>query len=100
MWRSGHRTPPDLVDASVLRIQTGDITSESIAAAAADPDVCAVVVRSGERWGSFEDLPDRLADAGYEVAAEDGEVRQRCYLKPGLPTDDLRSAGRRPRRSR
>ena len=43
--------------------------------------MCAVVVRSGERWGSFDDLPDRLADAGYEVAAEDGDVR-RVYLKP------------------
>jgi hypothetical protein len=80
VWRSGHRTPPDLVDASVLRIQTGDLTSVSIAEAAADPDVCAVVVRSAERWGSFDDLPDRLAEAGYEVAAEDGEVR-RVYLK-------------------
>ena len=73
VWRAGRRTPPDLVDASVLRIQTGDLTSESVADGAAEPDVCAVVVRSGERWGSFDDLPDRLADAGYEVAAEDGD---------------------------
>ncbi len=81
VWRAGLRTPPDLVDASILRMQTGDLTSASIAAVAGEPDVCAVVVRSGERWGSFDDLPDRLADAGYEVAAEDGEVR-RVYLKP------------------
>ena len=81
----GRRTPPDLVDASVLRIETGDITSESLAEAAAEPDVCAVVVRSGERWGRFDDLPDRLADAGYEVAAEDGDVR-RVYLKPDCRT--------------
>ena len=78
VWRAGRRTPPDLVDASVLRIQTGDITSD--------------VARRGRRrarrvrrrrpqrasaGARFDDLPDRLADAGYEVAAEDGEVRRR-----------------------
>jgi hypothetical protein len=81
VWRSGHRTPPELVDGSILRIETGDITSERLAEVAARDDVCAVVVRSGERWGSFDDLPDRLAVLGYEVAAEQGDVR-RVYLKP------------------
>ena len=81
VWRAGRRTPPDLVDASMLRIETGDLTSASIAEAAGADDVCAVVVRSRERWGSFDDLPDRLAAAGYEVAAEDDQAR-RVYLKP------------------
>ena len=49
---------------------------------AARPEVCAVVVTSGVRWGSFEDLPTRLAALGYQVAAEDGEVK-RVYVKPG-----------------
>ncbi len=80
VWRAGRRTPPDLVDASILRIQTGDLTAASIAAAAADPEVCAVVVRSRVRWGSFEDLPERLAAGGYEVADEDAQGR-RLYLK-------------------
>jgi hypothetical protein len=80
VWRSGHRTPPNLVDASVLRIQTGDLTSARIAAAAAEPDVCAVVVSSGARWGSFDDLPDRLADAGYEIAV-DGGRHDRTYVR-------------------
>jgi hypothetical protein len=84
VWRSGHQTPSDLVDASMLRIETGDITSESLGAVAAQPDVCAVVITSGARWGSFEDLPDRLADAGYELAAADGGVR-RLYVKPDCP---------------
>ena len=70
VWRAGRRTPPDLVDASGLRIETGDITSESVAEAASADDVCAVVVRSRERWGSFDDLPERLAAAGYTVAVE------------------------------
>jgi hypothetical protein len=82
VWRAGRRTPPDLVDASKLRIETGDITADSLVAAATRPEVCAVVVRSGERWGSFDELPQRLAAAGYEVAAQDGAVR-RTYVKPG-----------------
>jgi hypothetical protein len=81
VWRSGHRTPPDLVDASVLRIETGDLTSARIAAVAGQPDVCGVVVTSGARWGRFEDLPDRLADAGYELVHDRGRP-DRVYLKP------------------
>lgn len=80
VWRAGRRTPPDLVDASILRIETGQLTSASVAAAAAEPDVCAVAVRSGVRWGSFADLPERLAAAGYEVADED-DLGRRLYLK-------------------
>jgi hypothetical protein len=80
VWRSGRRTPPDLVDASILRIETGDLTSASVAAAAGEPDVCAVVVSSGARWGSFEDFPERLAAVGYEVADED-DLGRRLYLK-------------------
>jgi hypothetical protein len=84
IWRGDHRTPPELVDASRLRIDTGDITSDRLAQVAAEPDVCAVVIRSGERWGSFDDLPDRLAALGYEIAAEDGDVH-RVYVKPDCP---------------
>jgi hypothetical protein len=51
-----------------------------LAAVAAQPDVCAVVVRSAVRWGSFDDLPERLLDAGYEIADEDARGR-RLYLK-------------------
>jgi len=81
VWRSGHATPADLVDASVLRIETGDITASSLASVAARPEVCAVVVRSAERWGRFDDLPHRLDELGYEVAARDGDSR-RVYVKP------------------
>lgn len=82
VWRAGRRTPPDLVDASKLRIETGRITAASIAAAAADPDVCAVAVRSQERWGSFEDLPQRLAAEGYELVLED-DLGRATYVDPG-----------------
>jgi len=80
VWRAGRRTPPDLVDASVLRIETGRITAASVAAAAATDDVCAVAVRSRQRWGSFEDLPERLAAAGYRAVLTD-EGSRVLYLK-------------------
>jgi 4-amino-4-deoxy-L-arabinose transferase-like glycosyltransferase len=80
VWRAGRRTPPDLVDASILRMETGQITAASLARVAADPDVCAVVVRSRVRWGSFADLPSRLADEGYDIALGRG-IRDRVYVK-------------------
>ena len=98
VWRAGRLTTPDLVDASILRIQTGDLTSASLAAVAAQDDVCAVVVRSAARWGSFDDLPDRLAAAGYEVADED-DLGRRLYLKPECDPAD-RPTRRRPLEAR
>lgn len=82
VWRAGRRTPPDLVDASKLRIETGHITAATIAAAARDPEVCAVAVRSAERWGSFDDLPDRLVAEGYELVLED-DLGRATYVEPG-----------------
>lgn len=81
VWRAGRRTPPDLVDASALRMESGDITAFSVAAAAADPTVCAVVVRSHVRWGSFTDLPDRLSALGYQVVWGD-DPSDRVYVDP------------------
>jgi 4-amino-4-deoxy-L-arabinose transferase-like glycosyltransferase len=80
VWRAGRRTTDDLVDTSVLRIETDRMDSDSVMAAASSSDVCAVAVRSEHRWGSFADLPDRLADAGYVVAQEDA-LGRRLYLK-------------------
>lgn len=81
VWRAGRRTPPDLVDASILRLQSGNLDSAGIAEAAADPAVCAVVVRSTVRWGSLADLPDRLARAGYELVRDEGPG-DRVYVDP------------------
>ena len=81
VWRAGLRTPPDLVDASVLRLESGNLTAADIAAAAAEPEVCAVVVRSRARWGSLPDLPARLAAAGFEVVLDDGPG-DRTYVDP------------------
>jgi 4-amino-4-deoxy-L-arabinose transferase-like glycosyltransferase len=67
VYRSGRRTTNDLVDTSVLRIETGRMTVGTVMASARDPRVCAVIVRSKVRWGSFPTLPARLATAGYRV---------------------------------
>ena len=80
VWRAGRRTTDDLVDASLLRIEVGHITSAYLARVAAQPDVCAVAVRSRVRWGSFDDLSFRLTDAGYEIAQTDDRGRV-LYLK-------------------
>jgi hypothetical protein len=84
-WRAGRRTTDDLVDPSMLRVQQGRYTEASLAAAAADPRVCAVVIRSDERFGHFTGLGDRLEAEGYEVtlrsttrAGDD----QRLYVRP------------------
>jgi len=78
VWRAGRQTPPDAVDASALRIESprGDIvvTGESLAAEAAQPEVCAVAVWSS-RYAGLEDLPERLEDAGYRVAGTYGGPR-------------------------
>lgn len=80
VWRAGRLTPPDLVDASRLRIDSGRITGASLAAAAADPRVCAVAVWS-DRFASLDRLPERLAAAGYVAATFDTAPRT-LYLKP------------------
>ena len=79
VWRSGHRTPDELVDGSALLTETGRITAESVAEAAGRDDVCAVVVWS-TRFGAFEDLPDLLEAEGYEVAQRFDDPRV-LYLK-------------------
>jgi hypothetical protein len=80
VWRSGRLMPPDLVDTSMLRIEVGQHDGERIAEFAELPEVCAVVVTSGSRWGSFDDLPGRLADLGYEPAIT-GDGPRVVYLR-------------------
>ncbi|MCU1458248.1 MAG: Dolichyl-phosphate-mannose-protein mannosyltransferase [Actinomycetia bacterium] len=84
VWRAGRRTPDDLVDASILRQKTSEpslrITSDTVVKAAAKPEVCAVAVRSGVRWGSFPDLPARLEAEGYQITQHYGGARA-LYVK-------------------
>lgn len=86
VWRAGLRSPPNLVDTSVLRIDATTpslrITSKTVAVAAARGGACAVVVWSS-RFGRFADLPARLAAAGYHdrVAFPGG----RALYRKGCP---------------
>ena len=70
VWRAGHATDPFFVDASVLRIESDvapiRITEDRVVRAAARPRVCAVVITSRERFGSWPDLPARLERLGYQ----------------------------------
>jgi hypothetical protein len=83
VWRAGRRTSDDLVDTSVLRIETDRMDTESVMASASLPGMCAVSVRSEHRWGSFDDLPARLRSAGFHLRFVDERdralyVREEC----------------------
>jgi hypothetical protein len=73
LWRADRLTDPYLDDSSIKRIEQGQITAATLGAAAAKPDVCAVLVWTN-RYADL-DLGPRLADAGYEVAARYGGPR-------------------------
>jgi hypothetical protein len=78
VWRAGRRTPADLVDTSILRIRSGRITTDSLVRAAAEKEVCAVLVWSSARFGSLSDLPARLP--GYRLARGYGGPKA-LYMK-------------------
>jgi hypothetical protein len=79
-WRAGRRVPGRFVDASIKRIEQGQITTGALADAAAEPEVCAVLVWD-DRYGDLH-LGRPLADEGYEVAERFGDHRV-LYRKPG-----------------
>ena len=70
VWRAGRRTPDNFVDVSILRITSPtkslQLTADDIVHAAAQPDVCAVVRWSNQRFTDFPDLGPRLRALGYE----------------------------------
>lgn len=74
VWRAGRRTPADLVDASILRIESGRLTAASLARAAADRRVCAVLVWS-HRFADLAGLPGLLQEGGYSAGPRYGGVK-------------------------
>jgi 4-amino-4-deoxy-L-arabinose transferase-like glycosyltransferase len=74
-WRANRRVPGNFVDVSMKRFQQRALTTDVVARAAADRDVCAVVVWSTARLGSLPDLPARLADEGFRPVARSGGPR-------------------------
>jgi 4-amino-4-deoxy-L-arabinose transferase-like glycosyltransferase len=71
VWRAGRRTPDDLVDTSILRIESRRLTAPSLRSAAAVRPVCAVLVWS-HRFGDLSTLPALLEDRGYRPTARYG----------------------------
>jgi Dolichyl-phosphate-mannose-protein mannosyltransferase len=93
LWRADRLTVPYYDDASIKRIEQGQITTAKLAAAAAKPDVCAVLVWT-RRYADL-DLGPRLIPAGYEETARFGDVRV-LYEKPDCrPASALRRGGAR-----
>lgn len=83
-WRTGHRTTDDLVDPSVLRIRSHRYDEDSVIEAARNQHICAVVVRSTERFGSFEGLGARLAEIGFDPTTNrlvEGKPGQDVYVR-------------------
>jgi hypothetical protein len=82
VWRAGLHTPRQLNDASIKRIEEGMITTDTVAAAAAEPEVCAVVVWSNRYGRELPGLPAALEAAGYERAETYGGVRKLWLKRP------------------
>jgi len=74
VWRAGRRTPDDLVDTSILRIESRRLTAPSLARAAVLDPVCAVLVWS-HRFGDLATLPKLLEEHGYGPTAHYGGGR-------------------------
>jgi len=74
VWRAGRRTPADLVDTSILRIESRRLTAPSLARAAVLDPVCAVLVWS-HRFGDLATLPKLLEEHGYGPTAHYGGGR-------------------------
>jgi hypothetical protein len=65
VWQSGHVTPRWLNDNSMSRIQEHDLTTAMVAAGAAEPSTCAVVISSTRFGVALPGLRDALAAQGY-----------------------------------
>ena len=73
-WRAGRRVPGELVDASIKRIEQGQITTTVVVGTADTNQVCAVLVWD-DRYADLPGLADRLAAVGYDEVARYGGPR-------------------------
>ena len=87
LWRAEITTVDSLNDTSIKRINQGQITTDTVAAAAARPSVCAVVVWSNRFGKELPGLPDALAETGFEVEQEYGGVKK-LWVKPDCDPSD------------
>jgi hypothetical protein len=73
LWRADRLTAPYFDDSSIKRIEQGQITPAKLASAAAQPNVCGVLVWT-RRYADL-DLGPRLTSAGYQEAERFGGRR-------------------------
>ena len=71
VWRAGRRVPDRFVDVSILRITSPTrslvLTGEDVIRSAQQPEVCAIVRWSDQRFTHFPHLGARLRAVGYRV---------------------------------
>jgi hypothetical protein len=84
VWRAGRRTPANLVDTSILRIESGRLTAASLARAAADHRVCAVLVWS-HRFADLTGLPSLLQEGGYTAGPRYGAPKLLWHRSSCVP---------------
>ncbi len=86
VWRARRATDPFYVDASILRIHSNveaiKITEDRLVESAGNPRVCAVVIGSKVRFGSFEGLPARLEEIGYSQSSASPTLYTRKSCSP------------------
>jgi hypothetical protein len=80
-YRAGRHMPPMLNDASIKRIEEGMITTDVVADAAAEREVCAVAIWSNRYGRELPGLPAALEATGYVEAMTWGGERS-LWLKP------------------
>jgi hypothetical protein len=87
VWRADRRTPDDLADMSIKQFQQERVTPERLAAIAARPEVCGVLVWSRRHLGSVAGLATTLDGLGYRVqqrfAGQDGA--RALWVKASCP---------------
>ncbi len=76
VWRAGLSTPRLMNDASAKRIAQRSLTTQSVAAAAATPQNCAVVIWSSRFGNALPGLRDALSGEGYALQTRYGRNRE------------------------
>jgi len=76
VWRAGLSTPPQMNDTTDMRLFQGSITTQSVAAAAATPATCAVVITPVGFGVQLPGLRAAITAVGYHLAHAYGNDRE------------------------
>ena len=93
VWRAGLSTPRLMNDASAKRIAQRSLTTQSVAAAAATPENCAVVIWSSRFGHALPGLRSALTGEGYTLQRRYGRNRE-LWTKPSCAPGGVTGAGR------